>query len=120
MSNDSVMVNESVNISCNSSGFPMPTYAWYKGNTLLQNGSSSSFVIVSAMLTDIGSYYCVALNGYTNKTSSRKSLYVWCKQISTRFLPINCSPIHHFFLRSFIFSPLLHLFSHSLSLKNHF
>lgn len=73
------MVNDSVEMFCNSTGFPAPMYFWFKGNRQFHSGNSSSFVIDSTTISDSGTYWCGARTPYFRKSSERRSLFVWCK-----------------------------------------
>lgn len=52
-----------------ATGFPSPTFQWFKNNTPLPGATSDSFAIPFMTAADAGSYYCVAANTAGSVTS---------------------------------------------------
>ncbi|XP_075384531.1 hemicentin-1 isoform X2 [Tenrec ecaudatus] len=68
MLNETVVVNNPIQLECKAAGNPLPAITWYKDNRPL-SGSSVSFLnrrqiidIESAQISDAGIYKCVAIN----------------------------------------------------------
>ncbi|KAK1329305.1 hypothetical protein QTO34_011486 [Cnephaeus nilssonii] len=69
MLNESVVVNNPVQLECKAVGSPLPVITWYKDNRPLSGSSSVAFLnrgqiieIESAQIADAGIYKCVAIN----------------------------------------------------------
>jgi hypothetical protein len=52
-----------------ATGFPTPTFQWFKSNTPLSGATSDSFAIPFMTAAEAGSYYCVAANAAGSVTS---------------------------------------------------
>lgn len=52
-----------------ATGFPSPTFQWFKNNALLPGATSDSLAIPFMTAADAGSYYCVAANSAGSVTS---------------------------------------------------
>ncbi|XP_038613568.1 hemicentin-1 [Tachyglossus aculeatus] len=69
MLNETVIVNNPVQLECKATGNPLPAITWYKDNRPLSRATSVTFLnrgqiieIDSAQITDSGVYKCVAVN----------------------------------------------------------
>ncbi|XP_067585037.1 hemicentin-1 isoform X1 [Pseudorca crassidens] len=69
MLNETVVVNNPIQLECKATGNPSPAITWYKDNRPLLGSSSMTFLnrgqiinIESAQITDAGIYKCVAIN----------------------------------------------------------
>lgn len=75
-----VNVGQPVNISVTATGYPAPSYQWYKdtgsGPVLIPGATASAFTLGSATTADIGSYSVVATNSIGSDTSAAAGLTV--------------------------------------------
>ncbi|XP_020958298.1 hemicentin-1 isoform X2 [Sus scrofa] len=69
MLNETVVVNNPIQLECKAAGNPLPGIMWYKDNRPLSGSGSVTFLnrgqiisIESAQITDAGIYKCVAIN----------------------------------------------------------
>uniref|UniRef100_A0A8D2B9D0 Hemicentin-1 n=1 Tax=Sciurus vulgaris TaxID=55149 RepID=A0A8D2B9D0_SCIVU len=69
MLNETVVVNNPIQLECEASGNPLPVITWYKDNRPLSGSTSITFLnrgqiinIESAQISDAGIYKCVAIN----------------------------------------------------------
>ncbi|EPY80556.1 hypothetical protein CB1_000818017, partial [Camelus ferus] len=69
MLNETVVVNNPIQLECKAAGNPLPAIMWYKDNYPLSGSTSVTFLnrgqiidIESAQITDAGIYKCVAIN----------------------------------------------------------
>ncbi|XP_068397521.1 hemicentin-1 isoform X4 [Eschrichtius robustus] len=69
MLNETVVVNNPIQLECKATGNPSPAITWYKDNRPLLGSSSMTFLnrgqiinIESTQITDAGIYKCVAIN----------------------------------------------------------
>ncbi|KAM4812745.1 hemicentin-1 [Urocitellus parryii] len=69
MLNETVVVDNPIQLECEASGNPSPVITWYKDNHLLSGSPSITFLnrgqiinIESAQISDAGIYKCVAIN----------------------------------------------------------
>ncbi|XP_023605093.1 hemicentin-1-like, partial [Myotis lucifugus] len=69
MLNESVVVNNPIQLECKAAGNPLPVITWYKDNRPLAGSTSVAFLnrgqiieIESAQIADAGIYKCVAIN----------------------------------------------------------
>ncbi|XP_007935886.1 hemicentin-1 [Orycteropus afer afer] len=69
MLNETVVVNNPIQLECKAAGNPLPAITWYKDNRPLSGSTSVSFLnrgqiidIESAQISDAGIYKCVAIN----------------------------------------------------------
>ncbi|KAM5295479.1 hemicentin-1 isoform 1-T1 [Glossophaga mutica] len=69
MLNETVVVNNPIQLECKATGNPLPVITWYKDNHPLSGSTSVTFLnrgqvidIESAQITDAGIYKCVAIN----------------------------------------------------------
>ncbi|XP_006730990.2 hemicentin-1 [Leptonychotes weddellii] len=69
MLNETVVVNNPIQLECKAAGNPFPVITWYKDNRPLSGSTGVTFLkrgqiidIESAQITDAGIYKCVAIN----------------------------------------------------------
>ncbi|XP_047376655.1 hemicentin-1 isoform X2 [Sciurus carolinensis] len=69
MLNETVVINNPIQLECEASGNPLPVITWYKDNRPLSGSTSITFLnrgqiinIESAQISDAGIYKCVAIN----------------------------------------------------------
>ncbi|XP_021053028.1 hemicentin-1 [Mus pahari] len=69
MRNETVVVNNPIQLECKATGKPLPVITWYKDSHPLSGSTSAAFLkrgqileIGSAQLSDAGIYKCVAIN----------------------------------------------------------
>ncbi|XP_044123231.1 hemicentin-1 isoform X1 [Neovison vison] len=67
--NETVVLNNPIQLECKAAGNPLPAITWYKDNRLLSGSSGVTFLnrgqiidIESAQISDAGIYKCVAIN----------------------------------------------------------
>jgi hypothetical protein len=72
----SVAIGASASFSAAASGFPTPTFQWFKGGTAIAGATSSTLSIPSISQGDVGNYTVVATNSAGNVTSAVASLSV--------------------------------------------
>ena len=67
-------VGQGIALTVTASGYPAPTYQWYKGaqpsGTLISGAVGASYTVPSATTADAGTYYVVATNLYGSATSA--------------------------------------------------
>ena len=75
-----VNVGQTVNLSVTATGYPAPTYQWYKntgsGPVLIPGATGSAFTLASATTADIGSYHVVASNTINSTVNTATSASV--------------------------------------------
>jgi hypothetical protein len=68
-----VNVGAAITLTATASGYPAPTYQWYKGiapsGTSISGATGASYTVASATTPDNGSYYVVATNRLGSATS---------------------------------------------------
>lgn len=68
-----VNVGAAITVTAVASGYPSPTYQWYKGaapsGTLINGATGASYTVASATTPDAGDYYVVATNRLGDATS---------------------------------------------------
>jgi hypothetical protein len=72
----SVTAADSVTFSAASTGWPAPTYQWYKDGGAIDGANSSTYSIASVAARDAGSYTVVATNTISSTTSDPAVLTV--------------------------------------------
>ena len=75
-----VNVGAAITLTSVASGYPAPTYQWYKGTspsgTLINGATGASYTVASATTPDVGSYYVVATNRLGSATSAAADVTV--------------------------------------------
>ena len=64
-----VAQGEATTLLAQASGFPAPSFQWYRNGTVLSGSINDSIVIPSMSAADAGSYFCIASNNVGSITS---------------------------------------------------
>ena len=72
------MRGDNVTISCSSTGYPHPTYEFFRGDQILESGDGSSYEF-EANKSDAGFYSCRASNLAGKRDSPVVKVDVRCK-----------------------------------------
>ena len=64
-----VNVGDPISMTFGVDANPLPVYQWFKNNAQIQNQTNNTFSILSSMVSDVGSYYCIASNAWGSATS---------------------------------------------------
>jgi len=84
----SILYGENITFSVTASGTSL-TYQWQKNTVNISGATSSSYSILSALLTDAGSYRCVVSNPSNSQTSDSAILSVSDVPVSITINPQN-------------------------------
>lgn len=75
-----INVGAAITVTAVASGYPAPTYQWYKGTapsgTLISGATGASYTVAAATTPDNGSYYVVATNRLGTATSAAATVTV--------------------------------------------
>ena len=84
----SATVGAPVGFSVTASGFPVPTYQWFKDGVAIAGATGASHVIAASRDSDAGSYTCVITNSGGKSTSTPALLAfgptAWLSNVSVR------------------------------------
>ncbi len=70
--NQTVPENRVISLVANASGFPAPTFQWYKGTNapaLVPDATNATYTITNTVVADTGDYFVVAQNTLNSATS---------------------------------------------------
>lgn len=65
---------------CNATGNPAPSMAWIRASTRKVVSNNERLVIAAIKRSELGSYECLAWNGFGNNDTKSCSIDVHCKQ----------------------------------------
>ncbi len=75
-----INVGQGIALSVTTSGYPAPSYQWYKGaqpnGTPISGSTGAAYTVPSATTADAGTYYVVATNLYGTATSTDTAVVV--------------------------------------------
>ncbi len=75
-SNVTVNVGQGIVLSVVATGYPAPSYQWYKGSDPISGATGSSYTVASATTADNGTYHVVATNLYGSAPSADATVTV--------------------------------------------
>ena len=78
--NTAVELFQSVNLTCDAVGRPMPMYMWLKNGEIIEGATLSYLFIDRVNISDRGLYTCVANNSLNSATSFDSIVHIEGKQ----------------------------------------